>query len=161
MFWFGRERLFDQGNASEALVWYEAAREQLGSDQAVFAHYKVAWCHYNMGYTDRAVVEMDGVIGSGVEPFRREGLKDLVQFHVDPDPQTLQIRSLTEANRKVELTGAASSSLVLSGFLQDLEASSHFTDVYLIEVDKLAQEGTMTRAFTVSARLVEGMHPRP
>ena len=155
------ERLFDEGNASEALVWYEAAREQLGSDQAVFAHYKVAWCHYNMGYTDRAVVEMDGVIGSGVEPFRREGLKDLVQFHVDPDPQTLQIRSLTEANRKVELTGAASSSLVLSGFLQDLEASSHFTDVYLIEVDKLEQEGTMTRAFTVSARLVEGMHPRP
>jgi len=150
------ERLFDESNAPEALVWYQAAAEHLSPGQAVFAQYKAAWCHYNMGHIAMAISEMERVVHAKVEPFRHEGLKDLLRFYVDIDPAELQVESLTEDGGKVEFTGVADSNLIVSRFLQGLQASGSFTDIFLHTVEEVDDDGFMRKEFTISARLIGG-----
>ena len=147
------ERLFDENNAPEAMVWYKAAADQLSPEQAVFAHYKIAWCHYNLGRRDMAISEMEAVVAAKVEPFRQEGLKDLMRFYVDIDQAELTVDTLTEDGGKVELTGVAVSNLVVSRFLKGLEASGSLAKVYLHSVEEIDDGGVMTKEFTISARL--------
>jgi hypothetical protein len=154
------ERLFDENNAAEAMVWYKAAAKQLSPEQAVFARYKGAWCHYNLGHKDRAISEMEGVVAAKVEPFRQEGLKDLMRFYVDIDQAELRVDTLTEDGGKLEITGVAVNNETIHSFLVGLQASGSFTDIFLHAIERIDEDGMMTKEFTISARLVRGKSAR-
>lgn len=79
------ERLFDDNDPASAIVWYTEAVEHLSQQQATFARYQIAWCHYNMGHTDNAITTMEDVVETGTDAFSQEGLKDLVQFYITAD----------------------------------------------------------------------------
>ena len=79
------ERLFDGNDAARAIVWYTAALEHLSDEQAIFARYKVAWCHYNMGHEDNAITTMEAVVEDSPDALQQEALKDLVRFYISAD----------------------------------------------------------------------------
>lgn len=79
------ERMFDENKAPEAIVWYTAAADHLSETDAVYARYRIAWCNHNLGFTDTAISTMEAVVQEGVEPFRQEGLKDLLRFYIEAD----------------------------------------------------------------------------
>jgi len=69
-------------------------------------------------------------------------------------PEKLQLLSLDEDTRRVQLTGIAVSNEVISQFLSNLENSEHFSDVYLNAIDQVDQEGVKLKNFSITARLV-------
>jgi len=69
-------------------------------------------------------------------------------------PEKLQLLSLDEQNKKLELTGIAVSNEVISQFLSNLEQSDYFDDVYLNAIDQEDRDGVKLKNFSISARLV-------
>lgn len=69
-------------------------------------------------------------------------------------PEKLQLLSLDEQNKKLELTGIAVSNEVISQFLSNLEQSEYFDDVYLNAIDQEDRDGVKLKNFSISARLV-------
>lgn len=69
-------------------------------------------------------------------------------------PEKLQLTDLSETNKKLTLTGLAVSNEVISQFLSNLERSDWFTDVYLVGIDQVEEEGYKLKEFTVTARAV-------
>ena len=53
--------------------------------QATFARYKIAWCHFNMGHYDNAITSMESVVDNSSDRFTQEALKDLVRFYIRAD----------------------------------------------------------------------------
>ena len=56
------EFYFNLGNAYKALVAYQKAATYQDSDKIGFAHYKLAWCYYNVGEVSKAVETMKAVV---------------------------------------------------------------------------------------------------
>lgn len=69
-------------------------------------------------------------------------------------PEKLQLLSMIEEDKKIELTGVAVSNEVISQFLSNLEQSVWFTDVFLNAIDQQEKDGVKLKNFSISARLV-------
>ena len=72
----------------------------------------------------------------------------------DATPEKLQLTALKENNKQLNLTGLAVSNEVISQFLSNLERSDWFTDVYLVGIDQVEEEGYKLKEFQVTARAV-------
>jgi type IV pilus assembly protein PilN len=69
-------------------------------------------------------------------------------------PEKLQLQSLDEQKRRLEITGIAVSNEVISQFLSNLEQSEYFDDVFLNAIDQVEEEGVKLKNFSITARLV-------
>lgn len=69
-------------------------------------------------------------------------------------PEKLQLSTVTERNRKLDIQGLAVSNEVISQFLSNLERSDWFTDVYLVGIDQVEEDGYKLKSFTLTARAV-------
>lgn len=69
-------------------------------------------------------------------------------------PEKLQLTNLDENKKKLTLTGLAVSNEVISQFLSNLERSDWFSDVYLVGIEQVDEEGYKLKEFTVTARAV-------
>ncbi len=72
----------------------------------------------------------------------------------DATPEKLQLVGLKESNKQLNLTGLAVSNEVISQFLSNLERSDWFTDVYLVGIDQVEEEGYKLKEFQVTARAI-------
>lgn len=72
----------------------------------------------------------------------------------DATPEKLQLTGLKENNRQLNLVGLAVSNEVISQFLSNLERSDWFTDVYLVGIDQVEEEGYKLKEFQVTARAI-------
>lgn len=69
-------------------------------------------------------------------------------------PEKLYLRSMKEKQRKITLSGLASSNEVIAQFLQNLEKSDWFDEVYLNGIAQQNIGGLNLKEFEVTARLV-------
>ena len=93
------EHHFDESNPHQAAAAFRAAAAVRDSDVAVFALYKLAWCHFNLGQIDTAVETMAQVFevsrrATSAGPLapitlEEEALRDLVRFLAETgDPES-------------------------------------------------------------------------
>lgn len=69
-------------------------------------------------------------------------------------PEKLYLRNLSEKQKKLNITGYASSNEVISQFLINLEKSEWFDEVFLISIDQQDVEGFNLKSFEITARMV-------
>ncbi len=69
-------------------------------------------------------------------------------------PDKCWLTSISEVDRKVELSGVAINNEVIADFISKLEVSDYFDDVYLVSTSaKENKEGLKLKEFSVTARM--------
>ncbi len=69
-------------------------------------------------------------------------------------PDKCWLTSISEVNRKVELSGVAVNNEVIADFISKLEVSDYFDDVYLVATSAMeTKEGLKLKEFSVTARM--------
>ncbi len=80
-YWFERDEVY------KALTAYQRAATYRTHEKSVFARYKVAWCHYNLGEPDVALGYLREVIEAPADParmaLRDEAIGDYVRFFAE------------------------------------------------------------------------------
>jgi type IV pilus assembly protein PilN len=74
----------------------------------------------------------------------------------DATPDRLRLTQLTETDGVLELTGTALSNDVISQFLQNLEQSQYFENVYLKQITQVDAEDIKLKDFSLTAKVVLG-----
>ena len=77
----------------------------------------------------------------------------------DATPDRLRLTQLTEEDGVLELTGTALSNDVISQFLQNLEQSQYFENVYLKQITQVDAEEIKLKDFSLTAKVVLGDQP--
>ena len=90
------EYYFNQSRWKQAVFYYKKMTKNPRLKMYSFALYKLAWCYFNMGQVERALVNMESIIkqglrqsnkesigisGAGKKYFSKEALGDLVLFY--------------------------------------------------------------------------------
>lgn len=79
----------------------------------------------------------------------------------DATPDRLRLLQLTETDGVLELTGTALSNDVISQFLQNLEQSQYFENVYLKQITQIDAEDIKLKDFSLTAKVVLGESAEP
>ena len=79
----------------------------------------------------------------------------------DATPDRLRLTQLTELDGVLELTGTALSNDVISQFLQNLEQSQYFENVYLKQITQVDAEDIKLKDFSLTAKVVLGESEPP
>jgi type IV pilus assembly protein PilN len=79
----------------------------------------------------------------------------------DATPDRLRLTQLTEEDGVLELTGTALSNDVISQFLQNLEQSQYFENVYLKQITQVDAEDIKLKDFSLTAKVVLGESAEP
>ena len=111
-FYFGRDNVY------KALLAYRKAARTPGSPVFEYAHYKLAWCYYNIGEYEKAIEAIKVAVSS--PPLRDEALMDLARFYLDagqPDAAADYIQSLAIASQWILAHQAAGVFLGAEGLL--------------------------------------------
>ncbi len=70
-------------------------------------------------------------------------------------PEKVWITSISEANKKVTLTGAAINNEVIADFITSLDESQYFEDVYLVSTQQSNKKATLKlKDFSLTARMI-------
>jgi hypothetical protein len=86
------EYWFEENQAYKALTAYQKAAAFKNHDKYAFANYKLAWCYFNVGDPEKAIVTMKSVVAFSMSDttgnksnlqLQDEALKDLVRFFAD------------------------------------------------------------------------------
>ncbi len=86
------EYWFEENQAYKALTAYQKAAAFKNHDKYAFANYKLAWCYFNVGDPEKAIVTMKSVVAFSMADttgnksnlqLQDEALKDLVRFFAD------------------------------------------------------------------------------
>lgn len=76
-------------------------------------------------------------------------------------PDRLWLTSLSEAGGKVQLEGVSSNNEVIATFMNRLDESPYFSQVYLVSIERTALEDLKLKKFSITARLVVPDAPPP
>ncbi|MCB9792619.1 MAG: PilN domain-containing protein [Alphaproteobacteria bacterium] len=74
-------------------------------------------------------------------------------------PEKVSLEKLAEDGGKVDLAGLAVSNEVISQFLSNLERSEWFSDVFLVGIDQVEQDGYKLKEFQVTAKVAPPKTP--